>query len=163
VIECRRADLFAASVCRISFKKWRSGERNACGIILAVFHFGLVGMISCGSNRGWGARMMAAVVAVVPPQAAGGVAAVVPMKEASFAPSKVQSQLVLMRHGNYQRTNLQCSTIVLVLLLLLFSASSFSLAFFGVQPASPMSPSSWKKTLFELGLTIRCSKAYASL
>jgi hypothetical protein len=107
--------------------------------------------------------MMAAVVAVVPPQAAGGVAAVVPMKEASFAPSKVQSQLVLMRHGNYQRTNLQCSTIVLVLLLLLFSASSFSLAFFGVQPASPMSPSSWKKTLFELGLTIRCSKAYASL
>jgi hypothetical protein len=50
--------------------------------------------------------MMAAVVAVVPPQAAGGVAAVVPMKEASFAPSKVQSQLVLMRHGNNQSNKL---------------------------------------------------------
>ncbi len=98
---------FVCSFClQEFFKKWRSGERNACGIILVVFHFGLVGMISCGSNRGWGTRMMAAAVAVVPPQAAGGVAAVVPMKEASFAPSKVQSQLVLMRHGNTQSNKL---------------------------------------------------------
>jgi hypothetical protein len=77
-------------------------------------------MISCGSNRGWGTRMMAAVVAVVPPQAAGGVAAVVPMKEASFAPSKVQSQLVLMRHGNNQSNKLavlyycSCPSLVVV-------------------------------------------------
>ncbi|CAM6021319.1 unnamed protein product [Sphagnum balticum] len=67
-------------------------------------------MISCGSNRGWGTRMMAAVVAVVPPQAAGGVAAVVPMKEASFAPSKVQSQLVLMRHGESMWNDLKLFT-----------------------------------------------------
>ncbi len=108
------------------FKKSRSGERNACGIILVVFNFGLVGMISCGSNRGWGTRMMAAVVAVVPPQAAGGVAAVVPMKEASFAPSKVQSQLVLMRHGNNQSNKravlyyCSCPSLVVVVLGFLF-------------------------------------------
>jgi len=83
-------------------------------------------MISCGSNRGWGTRMMAAVVAVVPPQAAGGVAAVVPMKEASFAPSKVQSQLVLMRHGNNQSNKLavlyycSCPSLVVVVVVLGF-------------------------------------------
>jgi hypothetical protein len=110
--------------------------------------------------------MMAAAVAVVSQQAAGGVAAVVPMKEASFAPSKVQSQLVLMRHGNNQSNKLavlyycSCPSLVVVVVVLGFR---FFLAFFGVHPASPMSPSSWKKTLFELGLTIRVSKAYASL
>jgi hypothetical protein len=67
--------------------------------------------------------MMAAVVAVVPPQAAGGVAAVVPIKEASFAPSKVQSQLVLMRHGNNQSNKLavlyycSCPSLVVVVVL----------------------------------------------